>query len=190
MPNYFLAFHLENHPLGDEIRHQSHPTTVQAPTPKWVPLDNIHITLLYFGPLSDTNIDEIDACCRKLSSQSMPIPICVSGYDFFNHRNHAPAVLTIASPTQALQTFQTKVVALLHHLQKKAEPLKDKPFNAHITLARTMLPHESLTDYLKNLSTVLSGKIYHLEKLVLMHHDPKTHRYMIVKQYPLQTEIS
>jgi 2'-5' RNA ligase len=104
----------------------------QLPDPslRWVAPDKFHFTLLFLGEQSEARLPAIEQAMQVAARQTAPFEVVISGLGVFPHWRR-PAVLWVGAQTGAEP--MGKVAAMLEQqLVGKA----DKPFHAHVTLAR------------------------------------------------------
>ncbi len=104
----------------------------QLPDPslRWVAPDKFHFTLLFLVEQSEARLPAIEQVMQVAARQTAPFEVGISGLGVFPHWRR-PAVLWVGAQTGAEP--MGKVAAMLEQqLVGKA----DKPFHAHVTLAR------------------------------------------------------
>ncbi len=104
----------------------------QLPDPaiRWVAPENLHFTLLFLGEQPEARLHEIEQAMRVAAQQSPPFEVSIGGLGVFPNWRR-PTVLWVGA--QAGAEPMSKVAAILEQqLVGKA----DKPFHAHVTLAR------------------------------------------------------
>ncbi len=105
---------------------------------KWVPPGNIHITLKFFGNVTDAEIPNIIAAAREVAAGQGPLTLKVRG---------AGAFPTIRSPRVVwlgLGGDMLPLAQFFHRLEKAFAALDYPPetraFNPHLTLGRVRSP--------------------------------------------------
>lgn len=110
----------------------------RAPEPRsavrWVRLDGLHVTLRFLGPTDEERVGAVgDAVARAVAGQGT-IDVTVSGAGAFPSAAR-PRTLWLGIPAGAteLAGLATRIGAELEPL---GWPVDDRPFRAHLTLAR------------------------------------------------------
>jgi RNA 2',3'-cyclic 3'-phosphodiesterase len=105
---------------------------------KWVPPGNIHITLKFFGNVTDAEIPAIIAAAREVAAEQAPLTLKVTG---------AGAFPTVRSPRVVwlgLVGDMLPLTQFFHRLEKAFAQLDYPPegraFNPHLTLGRVRSP--------------------------------------------------
>lgn len=99
---------------------------------KLVNLNQIHITLRFLGNIAEDKIEEISGIIRSCAS-SKKFAIKLRGMGVFPNINHINVVwIGISNPAE-LERMST---CINEKLLEIGFPKEDKPFSAHITLAR------------------------------------------------------
>ncbi len=101
---------------------------------KWVKEDNIHLTLKFFGEVDETRLKALESAIVQSTRPSKAFSLSVRGIGSFSLKGF-PRVLWagVADPESELsrcaESLETQTI------QSGFEP-SDKPFSAHLTLAR------------------------------------------------------
>jgi RNA 2',3'-cyclic 3'-phosphodiesterase len=100
---------------------------------RWVPVDNIHLTLKFLGDVPTTNLDMLAKILKAEASQYEPFEISVGELGAFPsaHRPHV-IWLGVQAPAE-LNTLQHGIEEETARLGYKPE---DRPFSPHLTLGR------------------------------------------------------
>jgi len=103
--------------------------------PRWVSVDGLHITLRFLGATPDDRQPDLARAMERATAGIAPFEISLSGAGAFPHAER-PRVLWIGivEGAGALQDLADRVAGELEPL---GWPREDKPFAAHLTLART-----------------------------------------------------
>ncbi len=101
---------------------------------KWVKPELFHITLRFFGDLSQSELDRVSSVLRTLSGNIHAIEISWSHLGAFPSRRKPQVFwLGLSDPGQRLDSLADKVTSAL---LPEGFGLPDKPFRAHVTLGR------------------------------------------------------
>jgi len=100
---------------------------------RWVPVDNIHLTLKFLGDVSTANLEMLAKILQAEVQMHQPFEISVGELGTFPsaHRPHV-IWLGVKAPAE-LNTLQQGIEEELARLGYKPE---DRPFSPHLTLGR------------------------------------------------------
>jgi 2'-5' RNA ligase len=103
--------------------------------PRWVRVDGLHLTLRFLGATLDERRAELAAAIETVAAQTTPFQVVLSGGGAFPNQ-YRPRVLWIGigEGVAELNAMERRLDAELRRL---GWPGDDRPFNAHLTLART-----------------------------------------------------
>lgn len=101
---------------------------------RWVPAENIHVTLKFLGNISPTRVDGIVNVIKELSREFEPFKLEISGIGAFPNLKR-PRVLWVGlgGDIDRLQALQASLEEKLVRLGFAREP---RTFTPHLTLAR------------------------------------------------------
>lgn len=101
--------------------------------PSWhfIPVENFHVTLRFFGEIAEGQIAEIDSACRELAPRLQPFTLEWDTIDFFGPPKSARVLFAAARVSDEL----TRLMQELGQLPPAAERER-KEFTPHITLAK------------------------------------------------------
>lgn len=103
---------------------------------RWSPAANLHVTTKFIGEWPAARLDELRAALASVPS-SGPIPIHLNGLGWFPNP-HQPRIFWVAvKPAPALLELAAAIEARLEPLGIARE---DRPYRAHLTLARIDRP--------------------------------------------------
>lgn len=105
---------------------------------RWVPLDNIHLTLRFLGNIQDEQVGDIVRLMEETAEGFHPFTVSLEGLGAFPHAAR-PRVLWVGvgdgkEPLSRLQAQLEK------GLVSMGFPPEDKAFKPHLTLARFKFP--------------------------------------------------
>lgn len=102
---------------------------------RWVRLDALHVTLRFLGPTPEPGVLEAEAAVRATAAAVRSIRVSLAGSGTFPPMGRPRALwLGIADGDGALADL---AAALNRRLEAHGWPANDRPFNAHLTLARS-----------------------------------------------------
>jgi len=102
---------------------------------RWVRLDGLHVTLRFLGPAPEEALPAITDAIRRTAAASAGFRVVVDGAGAFPNPTRPRAIfLDIVEGASDLATLAQAVEAALEPL---GWPRSDRPFKAHLTLARS-----------------------------------------------------
>ncbi|PLX51104.1 MAG: RNA 2',3'-cyclic phosphodiesterase [Desulfobulbaceae bacterium] len=126
MPRLFIAID-----LPADIKEAIKPLCCGLPGARWVPDDQLHLTLRFIGDLDHELFAELYAGLEEVKAK--PFPLHIKGLGTFPPRGK-PRVLWLGlKKSDALIDLRKKVDSVLRRLEI---PLEKKKFAPHITIAR------------------------------------------------------
>lgn len=100
---------------------------------RWVPAQNIHLTLMFLGDVSQSNVSLINDSLRSETSLTPPMEISLGGIGAFPSMNR-PRVIWVGVEAPAnLFSLQRRIAGAMERLGYKKE---DRPFSPHLTMGR------------------------------------------------------
>lgn len=136
---YFLAL-----PLPSSIRSQLARLCYGLPQVRWVLEENLHLTLRYLGPLSSSQILDVQEHLKFLFFH--PFLLKLEGIGHF-HSKGRHGVIWVGTRENAFLSSLKKNIDLL--LRELSLPTDHRPFHPHVTLGRYERLHPNkLHDYL------------------------------------------
>ena len=103
-----------------------------APLAKWVRSENLHVTLKFLG---ETPSEKLQAVNRALAAVRSPVPVRLEfrGLGFFPNEKRPRVFWAGTESSPNMKTLAADIDQAAHRL---GFPLEDRPFTAHLTLAR------------------------------------------------------
>lgn len=115
----------------DEISFSLRKELANAPL-RWVPVENIHLTLKFLGDIDQAQVPEVNEILKLLTNGFRPFDISLENLGAFPNLQRA-RVLWVGVKVPAIAEFQRKLEDKLSQLRFKPEGRKFEP---HLTLAR------------------------------------------------------
>jgi len=135
-PRLFVAVPLAD-AARDAIRGIVEPIRAGEPDGRgvrWVRLDGLHVTLRFLGPTEDDRVAALEAAVREAASGGEPFEITIGGAGVFPPVGRPRALwLGIRDGAERLGELAAR---LDERLVAAGWPGDDRPFRAHLTLAR------------------------------------------------------
>jgi 2'-5' RNA ligase len=101
---------------------------------RWVRLDGLHVTLRFLGPTSESRVEDLVAAARAAAASQPPFEIRIHGAGSFPQHGR-PRTLWLAI-TDGAGDLSDLAAALDRELVGAGWPASERPFRAHLTLAR------------------------------------------------------
>lgn len=102
--------------------------------PKWVSVQNLHMTLVFLGNTDPRRVPEIGAIMRETAANAVPFELALNGLSYFPPGKEA-RVLT-ARVDGDLGHLKNLYHSLARGLSKAGFAVQDRPFRPHLTIAR------------------------------------------------------
>jgi 2'-5' RNA ligase len=105
---------------------------------KWVPVGNIHITLKFFGNITDFQVADISEAVTAMAANQEPFYLTVTAAGAFPSPKSPRVVwLGIGGDLEVLRDFHRRLETAFAALGFTPE---DRPFSPHLTLGRVKSP--------------------------------------------------
>lgn len=116
--------------LGNIIEQLKGPDTEAV---RWVPPENIHLTLKFLGDVSPANLEILKKILEAKASRYSPFEIRVGNLGAFPNQ-HRPRVIWVGiqAPTALSNLYQ----GIENEAQRLGYAPEDRPFSPHLTLGR------------------------------------------------------
>ena len=150
---------------------------------KWLQLEQIHITLRFFGYILPQEVQLIGAAMNRVAAETEPFTIFATGLGCFPSLRR-PRVLWVGVEDRGVTKLQAGITKETRTIGEKPE---DRPFSPHLTLARIKdLPREE-GKVLEGMRTIKLSPEWRVTELLLMqsHLSSAGARYEIIHSAPL-----
>ncbi|HDD53686.1 MAG TPA: RNA 2',3'-cyclic phosphodiesterase [Thermosulfidibacter takaii] len=107
---------------------------------RWVPPENIHLTLRFLGNIEEDQVKAIEQLLEEVAEEADPFQISIEGLGAFPHPAR-PRVLWVGVK-EGTTTLQRLYQIIEKGLVRLGFPPNDKSFKPHLTLARFKNPLE------------------------------------------------
>ena len=155
---------------------------------KWSAVYNLHVTLKFIGEWPDDKLPQLEAALRAIARRE-PITADVKGLGWYPNPHH-PRVFWVG--VHAGDTLAALVKDIEGALGPLGIPSEDRPFNAHLTLARIKepAPLQALRNAIAQLESVDYGSFV-LDRFYLYRSQPGSAGsiYTKLSEYPLQAPV-
>jgi len=115
------------------------------PAAKWVPKDQMHLTLRFIGDANDTMLSDITEILEHVNSSHFSLTL--KGVGYFPPRRKPNVLWAGTEPSAELMELRDSIENLMEELRLPGEQRK---YHAHVTLARLRqeAPLDRVTGYL------------------------------------------
>lgn len=104
---------------------------------KWVKEENLHLTLVFLGYVSDQEILEIFKITEKVAQEHQPFSINLRKITYGPEKKGIPRLIWVeGEKSKQLVELQEKLESSIFELPTKKLKLENRPFTPHITLGR------------------------------------------------------
>src|SRR5579875_538710 len=100
------------------------------PGARWRPTDAFHITLRFFGDVSETVAADLDSALAAVSGE--PFDVCLQGAGAFGERDHMRAVWAGVGHSEPLRRLAARCETAARRAGLKPE---NRAYRPHVTLA-------------------------------------------------------
>lgn len=100
---------------------------------RWVPVENIHLTLMFLGDVSVNNLEMLEKIFQQEVSSHQAFEFSVGGLGAFPNVRHPRVLWVGVEAPPELSNIQRGVESAVSRLGYARE---DRPFSAHLTLGR------------------------------------------------------
>ncbi|MDQ2952442.1 MAG: RNA 2',3'-cyclic phosphodiesterase [Chloroflexota bacterium] len=121
-------------PLPTDVAVEASTALPEIPALRRVRPEHLHITLAFLGAVADERLDDVIAATRTAAAAHQPFTVTLEGVGRFPESGE-PRVVWMGI-VQGARESSNLAAALRRALTERALPFDDKPFRAHITLAR------------------------------------------------------
>lgn len=137
--------------------------TVKTPLPgaRWQSAQQMHITLLFLGSVTDRELDQLPKQVGSL--ELAPMDLKVTGLGYFGSRKHPKVLWAGVEPVEPLAQLRD---ALAERLEPLAPEAQTEAFQPHITLARFKGCTRELNTLLEQHKDFKAGE-FHVDQVTL-----------------------
>jgi 2'-5' RNA ligase len=100
---------------------------------RWVPVDNIHLTLKFLGDVSPANLEIIKPALRAEASRYKPFIIEIGTLGVFPNLRQPRVIWIGIQAASTLESLQRGIESVMTRL---GYPGEDRPFSPHLTIGR------------------------------------------------------
>lgn len=116
----------------------------QLPGFRWVKPENIHLTLRFLGEIDPSGLDDLTQAVSAAAAKFAPFDLTVESLGFFGSQKRPRVVWLSLSASPQLSALAAEVESAV---AEAGFGRADKPFKAHLTLARMKRPPASPPDW-------------------------------------------
>ncbi len=103
--------------------------------PKWVPVQNLHITLVFLGQVADARLMQIHEAMARACETAEPFDLSLSGLGLFPPNSRNPKVIS-ADVLDKQGTLKRIYRSLAEDLRAQEFAIEERSYKPHLTLAR------------------------------------------------------
>jgi 2'-5' RNA ligase len=131
--------------LPDDVADRLLDMQTGVPGARWVPRDNMHLTLAFIGEVDEDRAQDIDDMLSAIHTR--PFSFSLVGVGSFGRREPTSLWAGVETPHDALSHLHEKVMTALRRVNVR--PVERK-FLPHVTLARLKgAPFDHVQDFLR-----------------------------------------
>jgi 2'-5' RNA ligase len=118
-----------------ELVTRARATEAEGARVRWVRLDGLHLTLRFLGPTPADRLGSLEDLVAEVAAISPPIEAVLGGAGAFPNPSRPRVLwLDVVGGADGLAALAT---AVDDGLERRGWPRSDRPYRAHLTLART-----------------------------------------------------
>ena len=103
---------------------------------RWVKKDNMHVTLHFFGKISEKTIHSLSFPLKDLAERSQPFRLKINGLGVFPNRNNPRVLWTGLEEVGEKDSLRAFYAGLCNLLEAEALLAEKRPYRPHVTLGR------------------------------------------------------
>ena len=135
----------------DDVSQQLREKLIGAPV-RWVPVENIHLTLKFLGDVSESNIDMLTDLLQSIVSNVKQFELSVGGLGAYPKPQRPRVIWVGVEAPPDLMNAQRSVESEMSRLGYARER---RPFNPHLTLGR--VSRHSTNQDVRNIADVIKS---------------------------------
>jgi 2'-5' RNA ligase len=185
----FLAFELPSEIRG-QIEKISRELEQSSLPVRWVKTQNIHLTMIFLGSVSEDTIDDIKEKCGAVAERFSAIKIRLNGIGVFpNWRRPRVFWIGLDGEIESLSNLRNELQVELKALGFKPEK---RPFRPHLTLGRfkSSLERDEELKWILDRFHDINSNLNYLNQLILFKSDlkPSGPVYTKMAAWPLRMD--
>ena len=152
----------------------------------WSRVENIHLTLKFFGNVARDQIPEISAAAERTVAECSPFPIGVGNTGVFPRPSRAQVLwIGISDPSGKLSELQGR---LENECAAAGFPKEDRAYRPHLTIARLRKPEGARQLADTHLQMDFPTTDIQLNELILFRSElsPKGSKYTPISTHPIR----
>jgi 2'-5' RNA ligase len=153
---------------------------------RWVPAENLHVTLKFLGHISEEMVERVKERLYNITASFKPFRLRFNGIGFFPDRRRPRVIWIDISDSDVLKGLQEKVEEELVEIGIEKE---DRRFSPHLTIGRVRSQHdiERLIRFVETIKDREFG-IIDVDRVYLMKSDlrPGGAQYSVIEGFPLR----
>lgn len=153
---------------------------------KWVPVENLHVTLKFLGHVSEEGIDKVKKALQDIVFLFKPFRLRFYGLGLFPDRKRPRVIWIDISDSEILRRLQETIEERFFEIGFKKE---ERGFSPHLTIGRvrSLRGRDELIGLLESIKDREFG-IIDVDRLFLMKSDlrPGGAQYSVIAEFPLK----
>lgn len=157
---------------------------------KWVPVENLHVTLKFLGHIPEETVEKVKERLLKVSSLFEPFRLRFNGIGFFPDRKRPRVIWIDISDSDVLKILQETIEERLKEIGFARE---ERGFSPHLTIGRirSLRDRERLIGIVETIKDQEFG-IIDVDRVYLMKSDlrPGGAQYSVIAEFPLKDSLN
>jgi 2'-5' RNA ligase len=181
----FVAFELPRQ-VRERIARSVESVRAALPPARWVPAERLHLTLDFLGEVEEERLPSIERALAPVFAAAPPLRMRLGAPGTFPPRRPARVAWVAVEADGDLAALERRARAALDAVLPAA--LEDRPYHAHVTLARPRRPWAARAiDAFRNALAAVEGEWVARRAVLMESHLGSEARYEVRHQYPLGT---
>lgn len=157
---------------------------------KWVPVENLHVTLKFLGHITDETVEKVKERLYNIASSFKPFRLSFKGIGFFPDRKRPRVIWIDISDSEVLKSLQETIDERLTEIGFERE---ERDFSPHLTIGRirSLKDREKLIGLIDTIKDWKFGSI-DVDRVYLMKSDlrPGGAQYSVIAEFPLKYSLN
>ncbi len=153
---------------------------------KWVPVENLHITLKFLGHISEETVERVKDSLYNIAPLFRPFRLRFNGMGFFPDMKRPRVIWIDISDKDNLKSLNKEIEERLTMIGLKKE---DREFSPHLTIGRvrSLKDREKLIGLIENIKDREFG-IIDVDRVFLMKSElrPGGAQYSVIAEFPFR----
>lgn len=155
---------------------------------KWVPVENLHVTLKFLGHITDETVEKVKKKLYNIASSFKPFRLRFNGMGFFPDRKRPRVIWIGISDSDILKILQETIDKRLTEIGFERE---ERGFSPHLTIGRirSLRDREKLIGLIDTIKDWKFGSI-DVDRVYLMKSDlrPGGAQYSVISEFLMKRD--